>query len=40
MGILATAAALPERIPSEKQCMCLVSLLKRLELEVLKLQDG
>ncbi|MDZ7640954.1 MAG: AIPR family protein [Desulfurivibrio sp.] len=40
MGILATAAAMPERIPSEKQCIYLINLLKRLELEGLKLQDG
>jgi len=33
MGILATAAAMPERILSEKQCIYLVKLLKRLELE-------
>jgi hypothetical protein len=40
MGILATAAAMPERIPSEKQSIYLVNLLKRLELEGLKLQYG
>jgi hypothetical protein len=40
MGILATAAAMPEKIPSEKQCIYLVNLLKRLELEGLKLRDG
>ncbi len=40
MGILATAAAMPEKIPSEKQCIYLVNLLKRLELEGLKLSDG
>lgn len=40
MGILATAAAMPDRIPSEKQCIYLVNLLKRLELEGLKLSDG
>jgi len=39
MGILATATAIPERIPSEKQCIYLVNLLKRLELEGLKLKD-
>ena len=37
MGILATAAAIPEKIPSEKQCIYLVKLLKRLEFEGLKL---
>lgn len=40
MGILATAAAMPERIPSEKQSIYLVNLLKRLELAGLKHQDG
>lgn len=40
MGILTTATAMPERIPSEKQCIYLVNLLKRLELEGLKLSDG
>ena len=40
MGILATAAAMPERIPSEKQCVYLVTLLNRLELEGLRLSDG
>lgn len=40
MGILTTAAAMPERIPSEKQCIYLVNLLQRLELEGLKLSDG
>ena len=39
MGILATAAAIPERIPSEKQSIYLVNLLKRLELEGLKLRE-
>ena len=37
MAILATAAAMPERIPSEKQCIYLVNLLRRLELEGLML---
>ena len=40
MGIPATAAAMPDRIPSEKQCIYLVNLLKRLEREGLKLPDG
>lgn len=37
MGILATAAAIPEKIPSEKQCIYLMKLLQRLEFEGLKL---
>ena len=40
MGILVTAAAIPEIIPSEKQSIYLVNLLKRLELEGLKFTDG
>ena len=38
MGILATAAAMPEKMPSGKQCVYLVKLLRRLELEGLKLK--
>jgi hypothetical protein len=37
MGILATAAAMPEKIPSEKQCIYLVNLLKRLEIKGFRL---
>jgi len=40
MGILATAASMPEKIPSEKQCTYLVKLLKRLEIEGLKLKGS
>lgn len=37
MGILQIAVAIPEKIPSEKQCIYLMSLLKRLEIEGLRL---
>ena len=37
MGILTTATVIPEKIPSEKQSIYLVNLLKRLELEGFKL---
>ena len=37
MGILVSAAMMPEKIPSEKQCIYLVKLLKRMELEGLKI---
>jgi len=40
MGILATAAGMPEKIPSEKQCIYLVNLLQRLKLEGLPLKEG
>lgn len=37
MGILETVIAIPEKIPSEKQCIYLMALLKRLEYEGFKL---
>jgi hypothetical protein len=40
MGILTAATMMPGKIPSEKQCIYLVNLLKRLEMEGLSLQDA
>jgi hypothetical protein len=37
MGVLAVAARIPEKIPSEKQCIYLIKLLKKMELEGFKL---
>jgi hypothetical protein len=39
IDLFAVATAMPEKIPSEKQCIYLVNLLKWLELAGLKPQD-